>query len=32
MEHHGAIACVTALFEMGIAYVFKVVGDDDSSL
>jgi len=32
MEPHGAVACVTALFKTGIAYVFEVVGDDDSSI
>jgi len=32
MEPRGAIACVTALFESGIAYVFEVVGNDDSSV
>jgi len=32
MEAHAAVACVTALFKTGIAYVFEIVGDDDSSV
>jgi len=32
MEPHGAVACVTALFNTGIAYIFEIVGDDDSSI
>jgi len=32
MEPIGAVACVTALFVTGLAYVFEVVGDDDSSI
>jgi len=32
MEPWGVVACVTALFETGIAYVFEVVGNDDSSI
>jgi len=32
MEPRGAVACITALFKTGIAYVLEVVGDDNSSV
>jgi len=32
MEPHRAVACVTVLFNTGIAYIFEIIGDDDSSM